>query len=272
EAGNVSTAGLTRINMGRAHLALDSRDSARAEVLAGLAVKRSVGDSTGVTWGLVELGRIERASGNRTAARQALEDARRLLQHSGDRGREGAVLYQLGSLAREVGAVGGTVEALARFDTAAALRSEVGLSSESDQDRISFAEQDLALVEEWTLAWLDRSDRAPEDVAVAALAATERGRAKALLALMRENRKPVAPGGDLVREGHQMVEAIRRARTAAVVYLVGADTMVVWTIPLSGRVTAHRVAVSRAAVTRAVERFRRELGVESSCEPPDGAG
>ncbi len=272
QAGNVSIAGLTRINMGRAHLALAARDSARANVLEGLAIKRSVGDSTGVTWGLVELGRIERVSGDLAAARKAMEDARRLLHQSGDRGREGAVLYQLGSLARETGAAASTVEALARFDTAAALRSEVGLSSESDQDRVSFAEQDLALFEEWTLAWLDRSDLPREDLALAALAATERGRAKALLALMRANRTPVVPGGDLVLEGRRMVEALRRTGTAALVYSVGADTLVVWTIPRSGSVSAHRLPVDRAAVTQAVERFRRELGVESSCEPQGGRG
>jgi tetratricopeptide (TPR) repeat protein len=272
EAGNVSIAGLTRINMGRAHLALGRMDSARASVLEGLAVKRSVGDSTGVSWGLVDLGRIERAQGNRGAARQALEDARKLLHANGDRGREGGVLYQLGSLAREPGPGGNAIEALARLDTAAAIRGEVGFSASGDEDRISFAEQDVALFEEWTLGWLDRSDLPTEDAALAALAAAERGRSRALLALMREKRGSSAPGADLVREGADLVATLRRANTPALVYLAGRDTLVTWMIPVSGTVTAHRIGAGRAAVSRAVEDFRRALRVESSCEPPPELG
>src|SRR5918994_310480 len=49
-AGNLSTQGLVRINMGRAYLAQGDLDSARAAVVAGLAIKRSVADSTGVSW------------------------------------------------------------------------------------------------------------------------------------------------------------------------------------------------------------------------------
>jgi tetratricopeptide (TPR) repeat protein len=268
-AGNVSIAGLTWINMGRAHFELGNLDTARIYVLKGLDIKRSVGDSIGVTWGLVDLGRIERASGNPVAAHRAFDDARRLLHQTGDRAREGIVLYQLGSLARDPSAGGNAVEALARFDQAAALRSLVGASSDADQDRISFAEQDLALFEEWTLAWLDRSDLPAEDAALAALAASERGRARALLALMRQNREAITAGRDLVREGRATVDALRRGKTPALVYMVGADTTIVWTIPLLGAVTAHRIPIARAAVTAAVERFRRALGVESSCKPTD---
>ena len=266
EAGNLSITGLTRINMGRAHLALHHADSARASVLEGLAVKRSVGDSTGVSWGLVDLGRIERAAGNRDAARRALDDARKLLRANGDRGREGGVLYQLGSLARERGPDGGAIEALARFDTAAAVRAEVGFSTRGDEDRISFAEQDVALFEEWTLGWLGRADLGAEDAALAALAAAERGRSRALLALIRERRWSVAPGSDLTREGAELVAGLRRSGTPALVYLIGRDTLVVWTIPVSGKVSAHRIAAGRTAVRQAVEDFRRALQVESSCE------
>jgi tetratricopeptide (TPR) repeat protein len=266
EAGNVSVTGLTRINMGRAHLALHHPDSARASVLDGLALKRAVGDSTGVSWGLVDLGRIERAEGNRDAARRALDDARRLLRTNGDRGREGGALYQLGSLARERDADGDAIEALARFDTAAAIRAEVGFGTRGDEDRVSFAEQDVALFEEWTLGWLDRSDLPAQDAALAALAAAERGRSRALLALIRERRWSVTPGSDMVREGAELVAGLRRSGTPALVYLVGRDTLVIWTIPVSGTVTAHRVAAGRTALRRAVADFRRALQGESSCE------
>jgi tetratricopeptide (TPR) repeat protein len=270
-AGNVSTVGLVRINMGRAELALGRTDSARAAVLEGLRVKRRVGDSTGVTWGLVDLGRVERARKDRPAARQALEEARRLLRLTGDRGREGEVLYQLGSLARDAGPEQDLPEALARFDSAAAIRSSVGSGTTTDQDRLSFAEQDIGLFEEWVLTWLDRTDLPPEESAVAALAAAERGRSRALLDLMRERRILVASGADLVGEGRRIVEMLRREGGTTLVYLAGRDTLVVWVVPDSGAVTAHRVPAGRAAVAQAVEEFRRSLEVESGCEPPRGS-
>ncbi len=266
-AGNLSTAGLVRINMGRAYLALGRLDSALTNVDTGLATKRTVGDSTGVTWGLVDLGRIERARGDRAAARKALEDARALLRAIGDRGREGAALYELGSLARMPEPGQSLREAVARFDTAATLRAAVGASARVDPDRVSFAEQDVALFEDWVLAWLDRRDLPPEQAALASLAATERGRARALLDLMRQRQTSGRAGADLVREGADLVQALRRGNPGAtLVYLVGRDTLVVWSIPAAGPVTARRLVAGRAAVADAVKAFRVTLGVETGCE------
>lgn len=271
DGGNLSTAGLVRINMARAYLALGQLDSARTSVLEGLVIKRQVGDSTGVTWGLVDLGRIERARGDRLAARKALEDARTLLRAIGDRGREGGALYELGSLARAPGAGQSLAEAVARFDTAAAIRAAVGTSVRVDRDRVSFAEQDVALFEEWALAWLDREDLSQEQAALASLAAAERGRARALLDLMRKRQGSAAAATDLIREGADLVEALRRTGSGAtLVYLVGRDTLVVWVIGHFGAVTAHRFATGRVMLGDAVKAFRLSLGVESGCEPtPD---
>ncbi|MGH3993767.1 MAG: CHAT domain-containing protein, partial [Pseudonocardiaceae bacterium] len=182
------------------------------------------------------------------------------------------MLYELGSLARDRGPGQDFAEALARFDTAAAIRSTVGSGTRTDQDRVSFAEQDLGLFEEWVLTWLDRADLPAEQAALAALAAAERGRGRALLDLMRERRTRVAPGADLVGEGRMMVETLQREGGTTLAYLTGRDTLVVWVVPDSGAVTAHRVAAGRAAVARAVEEFRRSLEVETGCEPPRAAG
>jgi tetratricopeptide (TPR) repeat protein len=270
EAGNLSIAGLVRINMGRAYLALGQIDSALAGVSEGLAIKRAVADSAGVSWGLVDLGRVQRAQGDRSGALRSFRDARNLLRLIGDRGREGGVLFELGSLARRPGPGADPLGALARFDSAAALRSSVGVGALLDSDRLSFAEQDLLLFEEWVSAWLDRRDLPPEQAALAALAVAERGRARALLDLMRERNAALAPGADLIREGRGLVEWVQRSASSALVYLVGQDTLTIWVIPASGEISVRRLAVGRAEVAEAVSAYRVALGVEGGCDPADG--
>ena len=265
-AGNLSTRGLVRINMGRAYLAQGDLDSARAAVVEGLAIKRTVADSTGVSWGLVDLGRVQLAQGDRTEALRSLQDARRVLRLIGDRGREGGVLYELGSLARRPGPGADPTGALAFFDSAAAIRSTVGTGTLLDSDRLSFAEQDLLLFEEWVSGWLDRRDVPPEQGALAALAVAERGRARALLDLMREGKAALAPGADLVREGREHVEWLQRTASSTLVYLVGRDTLTIWIIPGSGKISVRRLAVGRERLAEAVRSYRIALGVEHGCE------
>ena len=265
-AGNLSTQGLVRINMGRAYLALQQLDSARAAVDDGLAVKRTVADSTGVSWGLVDLGRVQLAEGNRSEALRSLQDARAVLRLVGDRGREGGVLYELGSLARLPGPGANPVVALALFDSAAAIRSSVSTGTLMDSDRLSFAEQDLLLFEEWVSGWLDRKDISPEQTTLAALAVAERGRARALLDLMRERKAALAPGADLVREGRSQVEWVQRTASSALVYLVGRDTLTLWIIPPAGAISVRRLPVGRAEVAEAVRSYRVTLAVERGCE------
>ena len=268
-AGNLSTQGLVRINMGRAYLALGQLDSARAAVVEGLGIKRTVADSTGVSWGLVDLGRVQLAEGDRSDALRSLQDARSVLRLIGDRGREGGVLYELGSLARRPGAGADPVGALSLFDSAAAIRSSVGSGTLLDSDRLSFAEQDLLLFEEWVSGWLDRKDLPPEQAALAALAVAERGRARALLDLMRERKAGLAPGADLVREGRDQVEWVQRDASSALVYLVGRDTLTLWIIPASGAISVRRLPVGRAEVAEAVRSYRVTLGVERGCDETD---
>ena len=94
--------------MGRAYLALGQLDSARAAVVEGLGIKRTVADSTGVSWGLVDLGRVQLAEGDRSDALKSLQDARSVLRLIGDRGgrrRSGrrAVAVRLGGGDSELG-------------------------------------------------------------------------------------------------------------------------------------------------------------------------
>jgi CHAT domain-containing protein len=213
---------------------------------------------------------VQRARGDRSGALRSFQDARNLLRLIGDRGREGGVLYELGSLARRPGRGADPVGALARFDSAAAIRSSVGAGALLDSDRLSFAEQDLLLFEEWVSGWLDRRDLPPEQTALAALAVAERGRARALLDLMRERNTALAPGADLIREGRGLVEWVQRAGSSALVYLVGRDTLTIWVIPASGEISVRRLAVGRAEVAEAVSAYRVALGVEGGCDPADG--
>jgi len=97
----------------------------------------------------------------------------------------------------------------------------------------------------------------------------ERGRARALLDLMRERSTALAPGGDLIREGRGLVEWVQRSAASALVYLAGRDTLTIWVIPVSGEISVRRLAVGRAEVAEAVSAYRVALGVSAGCDPAD---
>ena len=182
------------------------------------------------------------------------------------------MLYELGSLARRPGAGADPVGALSLFDSAAAIRSSVGavtrwtLTGSSSRSRICCSSRN------GSPGWLDRKDLPPEQAALAAPAVAERGRARALLDLMRERKAALAPGADLVREGRDQVEWVQRAGSSALVYLVGRDTLTLWIIPASGQIAVRRLPVGRAEVAEAVQSYRVTIGVERGCDQDGCAG
>ena len=217
----------------------------------------------------MDLGRVQLAEGDRSDALRSLQDARSVLRLIGDRGAQGRRALRAGI----VGASAGGRRRSGRRAVAVRLgggdSSLVGSGTLLDSDRLSFAEQDLLLFEEWVSGWLDRKDLPPEQAALAALAVAERGKARALLDLMRERKAGLAPGADLVRGGRDQVEWVQRDASSALVYLVGRDTLTLWIIPASGAISVRRLPVGRAEVAEAVRSYRVTLGVERGCDETD---
>ena len=278
EVGRRSTIGITLANMGRVWLEAGQLDSALAYLNEGLAVKREVGDKDGATWALNDLGRTYQALGRPDTAVKLLGQALGLLRAVGDRAREGETLYNLAQVFHR--SLRDFQTAAAYYDSAAAVRVEVGGFAGSDLNRLSFAEQDVRLYENWALVWLSREDKVgAQAAALASLAAAERGRAQALLDLIRASagqsspraggkpgaRQPTAPphapGADLAAEGTRLADAARRSGAAVLYYLVTPDTLLVWLVQPTGEVRVSRQAIGRDSLAALVGALRGGLGV-----------
>jgi hypothetical protein len=143
-----------------------------------------------------------------------------------------------------------------------------------DQNRLSFDEQDVNVFRLWTLAWLSlRDEVGPQESALAALAATERGRAQALLELMRRSSArgsvgaraaSTAAGTDLIAEGRRFVRAATRGGSSALSYLVTRDTLLIWLVGPRGEVDVFRSHVTEQELATEVAALRRGLGADST--------
>lgn len=278
DVGRRSTVGITLANMGRVWLELGQLDSALAYLNQGLAVKREVGDKSGETWALNDLGRTYQALGRPDTALKLLKQALTLLREVGDHAREGETLYNLAQVLHR--SLGDFRTATAYYDSAASVRAEVGSFAGGDANRLSFAEQDVRLFENWALDWLAREPEVGAGAAaLASLAAAERGRAQALLDLIRAAANRDARGGgkpgppqsgpaphagdaDPVAEGARLAEVARRSGVAALYYLATPETLLVWLIPPAGEVRVARRAVSRDSLTALVAALRGGLGAD----------
>ncbi len=265
-AGRKSMVGLGLANIGRMHFAEGRLDSALVYGRDGLAMNREVGDSAGQAWALDDLGRVHLALGRPDSALQYYGDALVILRRLRDRVRTGLTLDHIGQVYHGRGEL---ARAVAYYDSAAAVRSEVGAVAGGDVNRLTFAEQYVRLFERWTLAWLARASEIGEaNAAAAALAATERGRAQALLDLMRTSspdqmRQGRGAGGDMVAEGRALARGLAR-NSASLAYLVTSDTLVVWLVQPDGTVESARQRVGRDSIAALVELLRGGLGVDDA--------
>lgn len=280
---------LTLSNIGRAQRATGRLDSALVYSRQSLDVARDLGDRASAVWALEDLGLTYMALGRPDSARAALREGLEAARGVGDRAREGEILFHLGRLHHR-GMPSPELEvATAYYDSAAAARARVAGRAGGEENRVSFAEQDVRLFEEWTLAWLARED--VPDAEYAALAAAERGRAQALLDLMRsrssqgeaeggESRGEEAreggaaagagapipetpePGADLAAEGRGLAGGASRPGTATLYYLASRDTLVSWVVRPDGDLRVHRAPVAIDSLAAWVGYLRTGLGVD----------
>ncbi len=159
--------------------------------------------------------------------------------------------------------------AVAYLDRAAALVTSVSQRSGGDFNRLSFNETTSDYFDLWALAWLDRAGARESgnridssEAAYAALAASERGRARALLDLMRDSTR-TAPGADVRTEGARLAGSVSQTGSAGLVYWTTPDTLVTWVIA-SGKVAVYRTKIARTALASLVGGFRLGLGSEEA--------
>ena len=162
------------------------------------------------------------------------------------------------------GALGDLASATTYLDSAASLLSGMRGHAGEEANRVSLAEGSLALFEDWTLAWLGRRKEIGSDAAaLASLAASERGRAQALVDMTRGKTTTFQPGADLVAEGRQLTHEINRPGEAAIVFFAAHDSLVTWVVTPSSTTVFVR-PISRDSLAFLVARYRHQLGVNDS--------
>lgn len=259
-----SDQGMTLINLGRIWLAQGQPDSALAYLSRGLHLKEAAGDRSGEAWALNDMGRVYQQRGDHELAREYYHRALARLREVGDRSRAGVTWYNLGRLFHEAGPQQNLERAIACYDSAAQARAAVRRLAGADDNRLSFAEQDIHLFEHWALACLALAKSwGRENAHAAALAAAQRGRAQSLLDLLPGASIQPAGSANLIAEGKQYVQQMQQAGAGLLSYLVTADTLVVWFVLPSGESHLQRVAVSHDSLAQLVNAMRWQLGAEA---------
>jgi tetratricopeptide (TPR) repeat protein len=274
QLGDTRTIAYALRDLGEAQHALGQTDSALSNLRHSLALQRKMGardDESGV---LAKIGTVHRDAGHRDSALINYRNGLALARAVQARGVEVGLLGNLGDFSYGKGGEA-LATAVAYFDSAAALRATFATRAGSDPTRVSYAELGTELYEHWVLAWLGREREVGREASyAAALAAAERGRAQALLDLLRRGQSGGAPnaapgngpttaaGADLVKEGRDLIESVRAMGTPTLAYLTTKDTLLSWLVLSSGEVTLDRRAVPRDSVAKLVTVIRTQLGVD----------
>ena len=268
ETCNPAVRGMTLINTGRALLNTSHPDSALVYLRRGLQANKGTGGLNVQSWALSDIGHVYRQTGRPDSALAYFQQALAVLRELGDRAREGVALYHLGQTHAARRHEGDLSKAIAYFDSAAAARASVRFQTGTDANGLSFAEQDVQLFEEWTLTALMQGGigdaEIPEKTALAALAASERGRAQALLRLMQAVQPDVQPGKDLSEEGRHLLAEAGRTGAAVLAYLVTPDTLVAWLARPGAPLRVARSALSQDSLAALVQELRFGLGADEA--------
>jgi tetratricopeptide (TPR) repeat protein len=251
-------------NIGYGFIVLGQLDSALVYLTESLGIWRATGNRPEEARVLSNLGFLYDRRGQSDSAARYQHQALSIRREVGDRFGIGQSLALLGRAYRNFPRAPGPFRAAAYFDSAAATFSEISVRAGNDPNRVSLGESLVDLYRLWTLATLAQAPTmGAQAAALAALAVTDRGRAQALLDLMRAGeRSALAPGGDLTREGERLVADLRATGIAAVVYFATTDTLLSFVVSPSRGLKVIRRAVSLDSLERWVQEFRLALNVE----------
>lgn len=159
----------------------------------------------------------------------------------------------------------GRLEAATTYaDSAAAVRAGIGRSTAADMFRVAFGDGDAALYRMWTSAWVARAATEGEAALYAALAVSERGRSQALLDLMTDSVRVVAPGADLVAEGRRLAADATRSAELVMSYEMYEDGFRIWVLRRGGAVQVESVEFPPDSLATLVADYRFGLGVASA--------
>jgi len=277
EVGDPRTHAFILRSMGEAQHALGQSDSALVNLRQSLALHRDLGTRDAAAAVLSSIAMVHRDVGRPDSALANYSDGLRLARAAESRDTEIELLGGLGDFYyrrghRELGA------AVAYYDSAAALRATFAAHAGSDAGRMSYAELGTDLFEHWALAWLGRQEDVGREASeLAALAVAERGRAQALLDLLRRGQMGDSAaalagerstlqrlGADLVQEGCELKAAVQAMGAPTLAYMASKDTLLTWLILPSGEVTLERQAVRRDSVTQLVAAIRTHLGADDA--------
>jgi tetratricopeptide (TPR) repeat protein len=266
EAGNRAFEGSALHAIGIVHSSMGRVDSALFYVRQALAIERTVGDRVNEGRTLGNIGNMHGMMGRVDSTFVYYRQALAISREVADPDTEAATLQSIGLSYRMLTPpnLGASVT---YYDSSAGVRASIAARSGGEANSVSYAEQQANLFESWTLAWLAREPELGRGTsALAALAAAERGRAQALLELMRRSAPNAAAGGDLVAEGRRLLTRATTGGAAVLSYMVTADTLVIWLAMPGQDVEVTRRPVPRDTLAEWVRSLRDALGVTEASQ------
>jgi tetratricopeptide (TPR) repeat protein len=149
--------------------------------------------------------------------------------------------------------------AAAYYDSSATTTAGVRQRVSGEFDRVTLAESEITLYEGWALAWLAQAPRiGASNAGYAALAAAERGRARALFDLMRDTTVVPPVGADLAAEGRRLVKSVASDHAIVVSYQPTPTALIV--IAANGdSIDTERVEIDRDSLSAVIAGFREAL-------------
>ena len=265
------------LGLGEAQHALGQTDSALVNLRRSLAIHRDLGTRDAVAAVLSSIGTVHRDASRPDSALVNYSEGLRLARAADARDIEIELLGNLGDFYYQRGHRE-LVMAVAYYDSAAALRAAYASHAGSDAGRMSYAELGTDLYEHWALAWLGRQEEVGRAASeLAALAVADRGRAQALLDLLRRGQMGDSAGAlagerstlqrlgaDLVQEGRELKAAVQAMGAPTLAYMTTKDTLLTWLVLPSGDVTLERQAIRRDSVTQLAAAIRTHLGADDA--------
>lgn len=275
EIGSPGGEAMVLNNIGAAQRALNRVDSAYVYYARALPIQRATGDRIRESATLQNIGTLLMEAGQTDSARVYYAQALSIQRLVGDRTSEAVTLGNV-ALSYRFRSGPARFSAVAYYDSSAAVLASIAERAGGDENRVSFGEQDAGLFEEWALAWLElASDVGGRSANLAALAAAERGRAQAMLNLMRASAADASmdfgarsattrAGADLSAEGERLIRSVAADGSASLSYLVTTRELVAWLSMPDGEVHVSRVPVSEQEISSAVAALRSGLGADSA--------
>lgn len=263
-----------RSGMAEAFVRLGQPDSAMRQFRRVLAIDKpgarllQTSDWRGLTRSLVGIGDIMLARGQRDSAGAYFAKALDLTRNTGDLAMEALSLHRLARYHEGAPDAAQRARALAYFDSASAANARSRTRAPGDENRLALAERNLGIEGEWALAFL-RGDAGPPDDAAArtralsALAAVERGRARALLEFLQDSaaERAAGAGADLAAAGDSLARAAVRGGRVVLTFAHARDTLLTWLVAPDGRVAVTRRPIAADSLWGLVEELRAALGV-----------